>query len=231
MDKKEIHLYDWHRILFGEAPTIFLVEVFLRTLITYFVLLIAVRWLGKRMSGQLSVTEMAVMLTLGAIVSVSMQVPESGILMAIIVLICTLTFERGLSWLEFKNKTIERITQGKLTILVKNGVMQPHAMLEESVSNQQLFAALRAKGVYNLGMVKRVYLEASGIFSIYRSDEEKPGLPTYPPDDQVMVKNQTISELIVCVNCGFVKQPEEQQKECADCGHNDWTDAITIKTD
>src|ERR1700760_1914703 len=99
MDKKDIHLYDWHRILFGDAPSIFLVEVFIRTLITYFILLIAIRWLGKRMSSQLSITEMAVMLTLGAIVSVAMQVPESGVLMAITVLICTLTFEKGLSWL------------------------------------------------------------------------------------------------------------------------------------
>jgi uncharacterized membrane protein YcaP (DUF421 family) len=87
MNKQDIHLYDLHRILFGDAPTIFILEVLIRTIITYFVLLVITRWLGKRMSGQVSITEMAIMLTLGAIVSVAMQVPESGILMAALVLL------------------------------------------------------------------------------------------------------------------------------------------------
>lgn len=67
MEKKDIHFNDLHRLLFGEAPAIFLLEVFIRTLFTYLILLVITRWLGKRMTGQLSITEMAVMLTLGAI--------------------------------------------------------------------------------------------------------------------------------------------------------------------
>lgn len=229
MDKKDIHLYDWHRILFGDAPSIFLVEVFIRTLITYFILLIAIRWLGKRMSSQLSITEMAVMLTLGAIVSVAMQVPESGVLMAITVLICTLTFEKGLSWWEFRFKSVERISQGRLAILIKDGVIQPSAMLEENISNQQLFAQLRAGGIYNLGLVKRVYIEASGIFSIYKADEEKPGLATFPPNDNEMVDKQVAVDLAACINCGLVKGKDSTETHCLDCGHGDWTKAITTK--
>jgi len=229
MDKKDIHLYDIHRILFGEVPSIFLLEVFIRTLITYFILLIATRWLGKRMSGQLSITEMAVMLTLGAIVSVAMQVPESGVLMAVLVLTCTLIFERGLSWLEFKNKNIERITQGNLSILVKNGVTQPKEMLKVSISNQQLFAKLRSEGIYNLGMIKRVYLEASGIFSIYKAKEEKPGLPLFPNTDPDLIKKHHVLTLVACINCGFVKEPGNNEKECRDCGHDKWTPAIQTK--
>jgi uncharacterized membrane protein YcaP (DUF421 family) len=230
MDKKDIHFNDLHRILFGEAPTIFLLEVFVRSLITYFVLLVATRWLGKRMSGQLSITEMAVMLTLGAIVSVAMQVPESGILMAVIVLMCTLTFERGLSWLEFKNKRIERISQGKLSILVKNGVTQPNEMLNVNISNQQLFATLRSEGIYNLGLVKRVYLEASGIFSIYKVKDEKPGLPLFPPSDPDLIKKHKVLALFACINCGLVKEPGKQEGKCEDCGHDEWTQAITTNT-
>jgi len=228
MDKKDIHLYDIHRILFGDAPTIFLVEVLIRTIITYIMLLVVTRWLGKRMSGQLSITEMAVMLTLGAIVSVAMQVPESGILMAVIVLVCTLTFERGLSWLEFKNKKLERITQGPMSILVKNGVIQYEEMLKARISNQQLFANLRSEGIYNLGMLKRVYLEASGIFSIFKEKEEKPGLPTFPPNDESMLNKYQHVELIACINCGFVKQPSEKGP-CTDCGHDEWVNAIYSK--
>lgn len=231
MDKDAIHISDIHRILFGDAPAIFLLEVFIRTIITYFILLTVTRWLGKRMTGQLSIAEMAVMLTLGAIVSVAMQVPESGILMAVMVLTCTLTFERGLAWLEFKNKKIERLSQGKLSILVKDGIIQQQEMSQVAVSNQQLFAELRSKGVYNLGMLKRVYLEASGIFSIYKVETEKAGLSTFPPDDSAIVKKYHPTTLFCCTNCGYVRRrPEQDSKICIDCGHEEWTGAIIVKS-
>jgi uncharacterized membrane protein YcaP (DUF421 family) len=230
MDKKAIHITDIHRILFGDAPAIFLLEVFIRTVITYLILLTVTRWLGKRMTGQLSITEMAVMLTLGAIVSVAMQVPESGVLMAVIVLTCTLTFERGLAWLEFKNKKIERLSQGKISILVKEGIIQQQEMHKVAVSNQQLFAELRSKGIYNLGMLKRVYLEASGIFSIFKVETEKAGLSTFPPDDPAIVKKYIPTASLCCTHCGYVRMPGNDSKICIDCGHEEWTGAIIVKS-
>lgn len=56
---------DLKRILFGVAPPEFMLEVFIHTLIIYIALLFIVRALGKRMSGQLTIMEMAVMLTIG----------------------------------------------------------------------------------------------------------------------------------------------------------------------
>ena len=64
MKPEEIKLEDWQRILFGNITPLFLAEVFIRTLIMYLVLLTVVRWLGKRMSGQLTIIEMTMMITL-----------------------------------------------------------------------------------------------------------------------------------------------------------------------
>lgn len=76
MKKEEIYLEDIKRILYGLAPPEFMLEVFIRTIIIYIALLFIVRWLGKRMSGQLTIMEMAIMLVIGAVVSVPMQVPD-----------------------------------------------------------------------------------------------------------------------------------------------------------
>src|SRR4051812_29897971 len=94
MESWEIKVGDWKRILFGDISAIFMLEVFLRTVIIYIILLVIVRWLGKRMGGQLTQTEMAIMLTLGAIVSAPMQMPDRGILEGVFVLFCTLAFQR-----------------------------------------------------------------------------------------------------------------------------------------
>ena len=103
MKKEDIQPWDWQRILFGEAPPEFLVEVFVRTFIIYIALLIIVRLMGKRMGGQLTVSELAVMVTLGAIVSPAMQIPQLGVLMGILILICALIFQRGLNLTEMKD--------------------------------------------------------------------------------------------------------------------------------
>jgi uncharacterized membrane protein YcaP (DUF421 family) len=226
MKKEEIHLDDIKRILFGQAPPIFLLEVLIRTLIIYIFLLFVVRWLGKRMSGQLTIMEMAVMLTLGAIVSVAMQVPDRGILLSMLLLLCTLLFHRGLGKLGFKNVGIEKLTQGRMSLLVVDGVMQMDEMRKCRVSHQQLFAQLRGSGIYNLGKVRRVYMEACGLFSIFEAGEDKPGLAVLPPDDQQMLNIQQQANMLACINCGLVKDKTNELLPCSDCGHDEWVGAV-----
>src|SRR3954469_22392158 len=183
MKKFEIHLADWQRILFGQTPPVFLLEVLIRSVIIYIFLLLVLRWLGKRMSGQLTILEMAVMLTLGAIVSVGMQMPERGIALSMFVLICTLVFQRGLSSWGVRNARVEEITQGKISILLKDGVMDLDEMSRCRISRQQLLAELRSQGLLNLGEVRRVYLEACGLFTTIKMQKPLAGLPAIPPGD------------------------------------------------
>ncbi|MBS7564060.1 DUF421 domain-containing protein [Mucilaginibacter sp. Bleaf8] len=233
MKKEEIHLEDIQRILFGQAPPMFLLEVFIRTIIIYILMLVIVRWLGKRMSGQLTIMEMAVMLTLGAIVSVPMQMPDRGLLQGLLLLLIAVLFQRGLSLIGYLSGRIEDIVQGKCSLLVKDGVLQLKQMESDRISRQQVFAQLREKEIYNLGNVDRLYLEACGMFSIFRSDKPRAGLPILPPDDKDMLdfhKQSTDANLqhitmVACINCGFVKRDNEQVP-CQDCGHNDWAKAI-----
>src|SRR5690606_11400189 len=117
MDKDDISLTDFQRILFGEAPPEFLAEVLFRTMIIFFALLVFLRLIGKRMGGVLTFSELAVMLTLGAILAVPMQTPERGILQGLLILIVALLLQRGLNLLEFKNPKLEQRSQGEVVLL------------------------------------------------------------------------------------------------------------------
>ncbi|GAA4904665.1 DUF421 domain-containing protein [Mucilaginibacter defluvii] len=225
MKKEEIHLSDLQRILFGEAPPAFLPEVILRTLIIYLFLLFIIRWLGKRMSGQLTIMEMTIMLTLGAIVSVAMQVPDRGILLSAAILLFTLTVQRFVGWWSFKSSTIQRLTEGELSMLVKDGRLQLKEMEKCRISRQQLFGQLRCSQVFNLGMVKRVYLESNGLFSIYMYKTPRYGLPLLPPDDQRLINTQAKSDEVACANCGHT-EAKNAASDCADCGSLNWAPAI-----
>ena len=69
MKKEEIYFGDWKRLLLGNAPLKFLAEALIRTIIMYAILLLVLRVLGKRINVRLTITELAVIFTLGTIVS------------------------------------------------------------------------------------------------------------------------------------------------------------------
>lgn len=233
MKKEDIQPWDWHRILFGEAPPEFLVEVFMRTAIVYIALLIIVRLMGKRMGGQLTISEMAVMVTLGAIVSPAMQIPQLGVLLGIMILVCALIFQRGLNFTEFKSGKFEKLSQGEVSMAVKDGIIQLEEMKRSKISRQQLFSALRSENVYNLGDIGRVYIEPCGIFSIYKKEEPVPGLAIFPPTDEAIngFSQQVLDDSRACATCGTVTEDTDESHSCSYCQSKTWMHAtISVKS-
>ncbi|MFL5788657.1 MAG: DUF421 domain-containing protein [Flavisolibacter sp.] len=226
MKKEEIQLWDLKRIFFGDAPPEFLLETFIRTLIIYIGLLFIIRLLGKRMAGQLTITEMAVMLTLGAIVAPAMQMPDRGIIMGLFILGCIAVLQRTVTLINFKNPNSEHLTQGKVTVLVEDGVLNLAEMGKVRISHQQLFATLRESEIFNLGAVDRVYLEACGAFSIYKAEKPRAGLSVMPPNDKDLYNEQRAEKgKKTCANCGYTRN-ETETSPCKNCGTDEWINAI-----
>jgi len=228
MKKYEIHLSDWQRIIFGTAPASFMIEIIFRTILTYLFLIFIMRLMGKRMSAKLSITEVAVMITLGGIVSVPMQVPERGILQGLTVLVCALLFERGINKLGVKNSRLEKIIHGDVSLLVSDGVMLRKNMEAERISPDQLFGKLRGSNIWQLGMLERVYLEGSGSLSIFKFSEERPGLAILPPGDKDIHRLVEQTGDDVCNYCGHTGT-NLQETTCTSCGKQDWRKAVKKK--
>jgi uncharacterized membrane protein YcaP (DUF421 family) len=228
MDKEEIKLSDFQRILFGEAPPEYLIEVLIRTLIIFLALLIFLRLIGKRMGGVLTISDLAVMLTLGAILAVPMQVPDKGILQGIVILITVLLLQRGLNLWEFRSNKVEQVTQGEMTVLVKDGKIKTGNMLKSRISKQQIFAQLRKSNIHSLGKVKRMYLEACGIFSIYEFEDDKPGLSVLPPSDKGIyeLRQHRESDSMSCGNCGNTVSERKTHEACQLCGSKEWYKSV-----
>jgi uncharacterized membrane protein YcaP (DUF421 family) len=226
MKKEEIHLWDVKRILFGDAPPEFMLEVFVRSLVVYLIAIFVVRWMGKRMNGQHTIIELAVMVMMGAIISLPMQAPDRGILQGVLVLFVTLILLRGTNWLGFKNSRFERVVQGQLYVLVKDGVLQKDVQAKTAITNQQVFEVLRSRQIYNLANVKRMYIEACGLFSVYKEKKEKPGLSIYPQIDKTIYESyeKVYEGQKACSNCGVVEP--SATAACPNCGKDQWVKAI-----
>jgi uncharacterized membrane protein YcaP (DUF421 family) len=224
MDKSQYHLWDWHRILFGNAPVEFLAETLVRTIVVYIFLLAVVAWLGKRMSGHVTITELAIAIMLGAIVAPPMETPERGVLQGIVILFLVLWLHRTTASLGVRSSRAEKIIQGSLDICVKDGILQVHRLRKIRVSRAELFAVLRMNGIYNLGQVERLYMEASGIFSIFEAQQPKPGLSLLPDGDRAihLIQQRPDEDLKACTSCGNTTPNPATAEPCKYCGNTDW---------
>lgn len=228
MDKSGYHLWDWKRLLFGNAPIEFLAETLFRTIVIYVFLLLVVAWLGKRMSGQVTITELGIAIMLGAIVAPPMETPERGIVQGIVILFLVLLMHRSIASLGVNYSKAEKVIQGSLDICVRDGVVDVAVIRRVRVSRAQLFAVLRMNQIYNLGEVERLYMEASGTFSIFKAEQGRPGLSVLPPDDKDVhrIQQRPDTDVKACTSCGNTVRTPAPGQPCHHCGNTQWDIAV-----
>ena len=225
MKKADIIFSDWHRWLFGTAPAAFTGEVAVRAALVFVIMLLTGRGLGRRMKGQLSVGELAVILTLGAIIAGPFQVPAVGVLPGVVVLLAVLGVHRLSNWLAFRYHRVEVVQQGDLSLLVRDGCLELAEMQRHALSQEQLFGMLRNESIAHLGELRRVYLEANGRLSFYKLPQPRPGLSVLPrADAPPPAADGPAHGRQVCATCGYVPiPPAPAAPPCPRCGAENWT--------
>jgi uncharacterized membrane protein YcaP (DUF421 family) len=228
MKPEEIHLTDWGRILFGEVPATFFIEVVIRVTVVYLLHLISMRALGKRMAAQLDRIEMAALVTLAAAVGIPLQSAERGLLPGLVIAAVVVVIGRMIGRLSYKSEKFEHLTHGDAEMLVENGTLRLKPMLDARVSPERLWAQLRGQGITHLGQVRRMYIEASGSFSLIPEVEPQPGLCIVPEWDTDFRGQLTQSQdMVVCATCGNRREPERNTKRtCDNCDGTKWVNAV-----
>jgi uncharacterized membrane protein YcaP (DUF421 family) len=229
MKEFEIKLSDFQRILIGEVPYHFYIEVIFRVAFVYLILMVSMRLMGKRMSTQLGRNEMAAVTSLAAAIGVPLMNPDRGLLPAVIIAVVLITYQTFIAKKASTNKKFESFTQDKYNMLVKDGVLDTKAMMLTRVSRDRVFAQLRSESISHTGEVKRLYFEAGGTFSILTSEDPKPGLSILPEWDKEMSADLHRSvDIQVCGYCGYQDSGTVVAgKSCSNCQHNQWVKAVT----
>lgn len=221
MKKENIHLFDLRRILQGEVPLEFYIELFIRGLFVYLMITFGMKYMGKRITAALTRSELAAIASLAAATGLVVMAPDKGLLEPVIVLGVMVSIKWVIDRMNYRSARFEKLTVGHYGVLVKNGVLHTHEMMETRISKEQLFAKLRGSGIVHLGMVKRLYIEANGKFSLVKDTEKRTGLAVIPAWDHDFIDRLPhASAIIVCSHCG--KEKEKAQERCTNCGVTEW---------
>lgn len=142
-----------------------MLTVFLRTAIIYFLLILAMRLMGKRQIGELEVSDLVTTLLISEIASLPITEPELPLAHAVIPLILLLSFEVIISFLVSRFPRLKFLTARPST-LIRNGKISQSAMKNARISFDELFCELRNQGVYDLDEIEYAILEQNGRITV-----------------------------------------------------------------
>lgn len=219
------------RILAGDVPPLFYLELILRTFFIYILIVFSMRLMGKRMSTQVSRLDLVAMVSLASAVGVPILAPDRGLVPAVLICLIIVGFSRIISRISTGNQRFETATQGDADILVEDAVLRFSIMRRIRITRERVFAHLRSESLTHLGSIRRMYMEADGNFTIIKNDTERPGLCVLPERDTAFIgKKVEATPYIVCGNCGIPRDGHAAQKngrsQCSNCGAKEWTHAV-----
>lgn len=146
-------------------------EILLRTLIIYLVVLIGLRVSGKREVGQMTPFDLALLLLLSNAVQNAMTGPDTSLMGGIIAAVTLLVVNYGFAELSGLNRRFRKFIQGQPSLLVYHGKVIPAHLAKEHVSMEEIFRSMREHGIANLHDVSLCVLEVDGSISCLTSDD------------------------------------------------------------
>lgn len=168
----------------GSVKTDLALQIIAKTFIMYFCAVFILRMLGKRGLSHLSLFEFVILLAMGTSVGDPMMHKDISILQGSLALGSLVVVHRLFSKLTEKFRKFELVVEGKARCLVKNGKINKEVLESEHLSLSELLIGLREKGIEDLTVVKRAYLEPSGNISVIEAGDppRSPRISILPED-------------------------------------------------
>ena len=140
---------------------------YLRTIVLYLVLILAVRVMGKRQIGEMEPAEFVVTMLVANLAAIPMQDGGIPLLTGLIPILTVLSVELVLSAGAVLSIRIRQILCGKPVILMENGNFLPENLKSTRITLDELTGLLRQKNILDPRTVQYAILETNGELSVF----------------------------------------------------------------
>lgn len=168
---------------------------FIRTIILYILVLVVMRFMGKREISQLQPFELAISIMIADLATIPMAEPGIPITNGIIPILGLLIMHLTISVVNLKSVKLREIMCGKPSILIYRGRIVEKNMKKERFTINELEERLRGNNVFNIGDVEYAILETSGQVTVIQKPNKR---TTIPEDFNIMPEYEGITyDLVV----------------------------------
>lgn len=208
--------------------------IFIRSLILYFLVIFAVRLMGKRQLGELQPSELVITILVSNIATLPIEDADIPVIMGATPILALVCFEVIMSWLSLKFPGLRKIISGSPKIIIREGKTDPQVMKELRYSVDDLLTALRGKDIFDISEVQYAVVETTGSVSVMKKQSDDTpvrkdlGMEPYPEDPpQLVVSDGKILDAAV-KSLGYDSQ---WVKKTLDEGNAKLSDVIIMTAD
>ncbi len=144
-----------------------ILTVLMRTLFTYFFLLILLRLMGKRELGKLSVFDVVISIMLAEMAVLAIDQVERPLMHFFVPMVAIGLLEIGMAYVSMKSKQIRDLVDGSAEMIIEKGEIREEAMRRNRLTLDDLMVHLRQKNIRNLADVEFAILEPTGQLSVF----------------------------------------------------------------
>lgn len=146
-----------------------------KAVLMYLTALIGLRLGERRTLAQWTIIDFAAAVAVGAIVGRTAVAENQSYAVGAVALLSIVAVHRAASLLRF-HPLFGRLTDHRVRVLVVDGKVRPRQLRVCGLTDGDLFAELRLKGVFDVKDLRYVLYEAKGGLTVVRRDDE-PGTP------------------------------------------------------
>lgn len=171
-----------------------MILVFIRTLILFTLVVIAIRLMGKRQVGKLQPYELVIIVLIADLAAVPMENIGIPLLSGIIPILTLLFAEVTISYISLKNERLRGIVSGTPSVLVENGKIVESELSKLRYNVNDLLEQLRTKNFPNITDIEFAILETSGEVSVIPKSQKR---PLNPADLKIPTKYEGIPMTLI----------------------------------
>ncbi len=143
--------------------------VFIRTIILYISVLIALRIMGKGEIAEMNAFDLVITLLIAEVAAIPIQDNSIPLIYGIASITGLIFIEILISYITLKSRTISKILSGNPAILISKNNLNYKQLKKERISIEELLEELRTQGYFNLRDVQYAILETDGDLSVVPS--------------------------------------------------------------
>jgi len=151
--------------------------ILIRTIFLYILMLIVMRFMGKREIGQLQPFELAISILIADLAAIPMSDTGIPITNGIIPILGLLVMHLIISIINMKSMKAREILCGRPSILIYRGKIDEKALKKERFTLNELQERLRGDNVINIGDVEYAILETNGQITVIQKPNRRVAIP------------------------------------------------------
>ncbi|CAH2214583.1 YetF domain-containing protein [Tepidibacter aestuarii] len=145
-----------------------MLDIILRTIISFMVLLLLTRILGKKQLSQLTFFNYITGITLGSIAANFSAQSNISLINGIVSLICWTFLTIFIDYISLKFPKARVVLDGEPTIVIKKGKILNERLAEMRINMDDLSMMLRNDGIFSISEVEYAILEPDGKLSVLK---------------------------------------------------------------